>query len=230
MGYRMSIKGRLAASHDTLTQVAGVLDHRKIDYDTEEPDLVISHSDRNMMPGDHRIEKALKELAELLEEPQKVVVWTEFHGEQEILIGDGRVRQEMTSNVWSNEESVPTPEQILTKLRARGLAVRLTKVKGRRGGARQFEFQPSSGGASCRVTVKRRFWDSFDLLAVPEIARVLCDRYGLSAEQLRANLYGSAFGLEVRNPASGGASTDLLFDNLLEVVEEMTHGIRTPIG
>ena len=115
-------------------------------------------------------------------------------------------------------------------LRHRGMSARLTKVKGRRGGARQYEFQPSTGGPSCRVTVKRRFWDSFDLLAVPDVTDKLCKRYSMESDQLRSALHGAAFGMEVRNPARGGDQTDQLYENLLEVIEEITTGIRTTVG
>jgi hypothetical protein len=93
-----------------------------------------------------------------------------------------------------------------------------------------FEIQPGSGGPGCRVTIKRRFWDSYDLLSVPEVYESLCRKYHLKPTALREQLHASKFGVEVRNPALGGASTDMLWENLLEVIEEKTEGVRTNIG
>lgn len=231
MGYRLSIKATISdVSPPTLDDIEAVLQHREIEYQRGKEGVVIDYFDRNMNPGDRRVKKALSELSKLLDPPQSVVVWDEFEGETEVMVGCGRVRAETTENVWSQQDHVPTPDQILTGLRHRGFSARLTKVKGRRGGARQYEFQPSTGGASCRVTVKRRFWDSFDLLAVPEVTQKLCKKYSMDSEQVRAALYGSVFGMEIRNPATGGDNTDQLFENLLDVIEEITSGIRTTVG
>jgi hypothetical protein len=230
MGYRLSVKATIVEESPTLDNIESVLQQREIEYQREKEQVIIDYFDRNMNPGDRRVKKALSELSHLLNPPQSVLLWDEFEGETEVMVGCGRVRAEITENVWSRKDNVPTPEQILTGLRHRGLSARLTKVKGRRGGARQYEFQPSSGGPSCRVTVKRRFWDSYDLLAVPDVTDKLCKRYTLESDQLRSALYGSAFGMEVRNPARGGDNTDQLYENLLDVIEEITTGIRTTVG
>ena len=80
------------------------------------------------------------------------------------------------------------------------------------------------------MTIKRRFWDSYDLLSVPEVYQPLCRKYHMTPRKLRENLKTAKFGAEVRNPALGNASSDMLFDALLDVIEDMTDGIRTEIG
>ena len=93
-----------------------------------------------------------------------------------------------------------------------------------------FEIQPGSGGPGCRVTIKRRFWDSYDLLSVPEVFRPLCRRYHMAPDVLRDTLRNASFGLEIRKPALGSASSDMIYDTLLDIVEDLTDGIRTEIG
>ena len=80
------------------------------------------------------------------------------------------------------------------------------------------------------MTVKRRFWDSYDLLSVPEVFEPLCRKYHMVPLRLREVLKTSKFGIEVRKPALGNASSDLIFDLLLEILEDMTDGIRTNLG
>lgn len=230
MGYRLTVKGTIPTEAGDVQEIQGVLDRRRIDYKAGTGAITIDHFDGNMSPGDHRVEKALKELAGLLEPPATLTLWDEFNGESEISVGCGRVKSEECENVWSQQDAVPTPEEILSSLRGRGLAVRLTKVKGRRGRARQFEFQPLCGGPGCKVTVKRRFWDSYDLLAVPEVSSQLCERYRITPQELREKLYSSTFGMEVRNPAGGNNSTDDLYESLLRVIEDLTFGIKTSVG
>lgn len=230
MGYRASVKGTLSAEGSELDRVQGVLTHRGIDFTADGQAITIDHFDRNMNPGDKRFRKAFDELSKILHESQVLTVWDEFEGEHEVAVGSGRVKKEMGINIWSHNDSPPTPEQILMVLRQRGLAVRLTRVKGRRGGARHFEFQPSTGGPSVRIVVKRRFWDSFDLLSVPNVCEDLCSRYGLSPEELRDKLYSSKFGFEIRNPAMGSEDTDELYEVLLDVLENLSCGIRTTVG
>lgn len=230
MGYRMSVKGNIEGAEATLCAVEEILGKRKIDCERAGSQVIIDYSERNMNPGDHRIEKALSEIAEHLDGLQSIKIWDEFHGETEFVVGSGRVRSECSENIWSQLDSVPTPEEIMTHLRRRGFQIRLTKVKGRRGGARQFEFHPLAGGPGVRVTLKPRFWDSFDLLAVPDVVRKLCDRYRLKEEELRDKLHGSTFGMEVRNPAAGGDTTDELYESVLQVIERLTMGIRTTVG
>src|SRR5207248_63237 len=117
-------------------------------------------------------------------------------------------------------------------LRGRGIAARIAKPQGRKGGRRTrvFEITPGSGGPGCKLTVKRRFWDSYDLLSVPEVYEALCQKYHMSPLQLREKLHAAKYGIEVRNPALGGASADLLYENILAILEECCEGIRTTIG
>ena len=80
------------------------------------------------------------------------------------------------------------------------------------------------------MTIKRRFWDSYDLLSVPDVYQPLCRKYHLKPKALRDTLRTSSYGLEIRNPALGTASSTLIFDSLVDVVEDMIDGIRTSIG
>lgn len=224
------MKGTLKAAETSLDRAEEILLRRELVFQRAGDSVAVEHSDRNMNPGDHRVNKALRELASVFDEPQRLILWDEFRGEHEVVVGKGRVKQEETENIWSSKSDIPSPEEIVILLRDRGVSARLAKVKGRRGGARTYEFQPGAGGACCKVTVKRRFWDSFDLLSVPAVSNELCQRYEMDSERLREKLHASTFGLEVRNPASGGLDTDELYTSLLEVLEDLTEGIRTTVG
>ena len=176
---------------------------------------------------------AFEDLAPYIDQPQALMVYSELLGESEVGFVDGQIRTDDVQNVWSNDGQVPTPEELVDELRRRGIAARVAKVQGSRKSGRRsrvFEIQPGSGGPGCRVTIKRRFWDSYDLLSVPEVYESLCQKYHMSPDRLREELHAAKFGIEVRKPALGGASSDLLFDNLLDILEEKTEGIRTEIG
>ena len=58
----------------------------------------------------------------------------------------------------------------------------------------------------------------------------LCRKYHTTPKRLREKLYSAKFGVEVRNPALGGPSSEMLFDVLLDILEEQTEGIRTELG
>ncbi len=135
--------------------------------------------------------------------------------------------------MWAISGEVPTPDRLVQALRQRGIAARVAWTRGRRKSGRRyrvFELTPGSGGPGCRLTVKRRFWDSYDLLAVPDVYNGLCRKYHLGVGELQSRLRDASFGVEVRSPALGGASADMLYENLLEILEEVTDGIRTELG
>ena len=117
----------------------------------------------------------------------------------------GQVRTDRAEKVWSTAGEIPTPEQIVGALRNRGLAVRIAWTQSSRKSGRRFrafEVQPFSGGPGCTVTVKKRFWDSYDLLAVPDVYEILCRRYHMKPQQLQGMLRNAKFGIEVRSSGS----------------------------
>jgi len=233
VGYRYSAAGNLDIPPRHVDTVCRILGRKSIQYTLDGTTVVIKHTERATTPGHQRPEEPFEEIAPYLEKPQSLTVSSELVGENEIGFADGRVFTDSSEKVWAVEGEAPTPDGLVEALRSRGIAARVTAIKGsRKNGrrSRQFEIQPGSGGPPCKITVRRRFWDSFDLLAIPDVYQPLCRKYHISPEQLRTNLHQAKFGVEVRNPALGGASADLLFDNILEILEEQTEGIRTRLG
>jgi hypothetical protein len=216
-----------------LDRVCSILSSKSITFVREGNTVVIKHDEKAAQPSRQRHEEAFGDLARYIDKPQALTVYSELLGESEVGFIDGVVRTDKVEKVWAHEGEVPTPDQLVEALRQRGIAATTILLRGSRKSGRRyrvFEIVPGSGGPGCKVSVKRRFWDSYDLLSVPEIYKPLCNKYHLSAKVLRERLHETKFGLEVRNPALGGPSTDLLFANLLEVIEELTDGIRTELG
>ncbi|MCA8923255.1 MAG: hypothetical protein KDD82_15675 [Planctomycetes bacterium] len=233
MAYRYTASGVLEIEDRYVVKVSRILSSKDIRHDVNGSTITINHDERAATPARHKAEEAFEDLAPFIDRPQSIFVSSELLGESEIGFVGGRVRTDEVQTVWSTEGSPPTPDELVEALRQRGIAARVSKIQGSRKSGRRtrvFEIQPGSGGPGCKLTIKRRFWDSYDLLAVPEVYETLCRKYHLRPNQLRDALHSSKFGLEVRNPALGGASTDMLFENLLEVIEERTEGIRTNIG
>jgi hypothetical protein len=192
----------------------------------------IDHDERAPTPSAVKAQDAFEDLAPYVDPPQSIKAWSELTGDYEIGFVDGRLKTDEATHVWSTGEQPPTPEELVDELKRRGIAARVFRLKGRKSGRRSrvFEIQPGSGGPGCRVTIKRRFWDSYDLLSVPEVYRPLCRKYHMTAATLRDSLRNAAFGLEVRKPALGNASSAMVFDALVDVIEDLTEGIRTDIG
>jgi hypothetical protein len=233
VAYRYTASGTLEISDRYVDRVCTILNSREITFERHGNTVHINHDERAATPSRHRAEEAFEDLAPYIDKPQALSVYSELLGESEIGFVDGHIRTDEVQNVWSVEGQVPTPEELVEELRARGIAARVSRIQGSRKSGRRtrvFEVQPGSGGPGCRVTIKRRFWDSYDLLSVPEVYEALCRKYHMNAEVLRQRLHASKFGLEVRNPALGGPSTDMLFENLLDIIEEKTEGVRTNIG
>lgn len=233
MAYRYSANGTLTVSGRYVDKVCGILRSKSIRHERNGNTVMIKHDERAATPSRHKAEEAFEDLAPYIDQPQSLVVYSELLGESEVGFVDGRIRLDDVQNVWAADGAVPTPEELVESLRTRGIAARVSKLQGSRKSGRRsrvFEIQPGSGGPGCRLTIKRRFWDSYDLLSVPEVFESLCDKYHMGAEKLRVVLHAAKFGVEVRNPALGGPSTDLIFENLLDVLEEKTQGIRTHIG
>lgn len=233
MAYRYTANGVLEVADRYVNKVCTILTSKDIAYEVQGSVITINHDERAAAPNRHKAEEAFEDLAPYIEKPQSLHVYSELLGESEVGFIDGRVRTDEVETVWSVQGTPPTPDELVEALRARGIAARVSRIQGSRKSGRRtrvFEIQPGSGGPGCRVTIKRRFWDSYDLLSVPEVYESLCRKYHLKPTDLREQLHASKFGVEVRNPALGGASTDMLWDNLLEVIEEQTEGIRTNIG
>jgi hypothetical protein len=172
-------------------------------------------------------------MARYIDTPQALQVWSELNGESEIGFVDGIMREDQVENVWATKGEPPTPEILIDELRRRGISARIAKFRGPSKGGRRtraFEIQPGSGGSGVRLLIKKRFWDSYDLLSVPEVYEALCRKYHLTPTELREKFHSARFGIEVRNPALGSASSDLLYENLLQIIEERVEGIRTTIG
>ena len=162
----------------------------------------------------------------------------EFEDEN-VASGAGKIRDQglfttdQRVHVWTQSEDLPTPDELVAELKSRGLAARVVLKKGsRKSGrrARVFHIHPGSGGPPCQVTIKRRFWDSYDLLSVPEVYEPLCRKYHMKPKQLRHSLQTASFVFEVLKPALGTASSALIFDAIVDVIEDLTDGIRTNIG
>lgn len=233
MAYRYNARGTLVVSERNIAKVVNILENNEIQYKRKGNVIKIEHEERALVPSQRRADEAFKDLAPYVDQPQALNVWSELMGDSEIGFVDGRIRTDEVLNVWSTDERVPTPEEIADELRRRGIAATVARQPGSRKSGRRariFEIQPGSGGPGCKLTVKRRFWDSYDLLSVPEIYQGLCSKYHVNPIELRERLHAAKFGIEVRNPALGGASSDLLFENILEILEERCDGIRTEIG
>lgn len=233
MAYRYTANGVLEVADRYVNKVCTILTSKDIAYEVQGSVITINHDERAAAPNRHKAEEAFEDLAPYIDKPQSLHVYSELLGESEVGFVDGRIRTDDVETVWSVQGTPPSPDELVEALRERGIAARVSRIQGSRKSGRRtrvFEIQPGSGGPGCRVTIKRRFWDSYDLLSVPEVYETLCRKYHLKPVDLREQLHASKFGVEVRNPALGGASTDMLWDNLLDVIEEQTEGIRTNIG
>ncbi|HZU96997.1 MAG TPA: hypothetical protein VFF73_09910 [Planctomycetota bacterium] len=233
MAYRYNARGTLVVSERHIEKVVNILDNNDIQYKRRGNIIKIEHDERAAVPSSRKADECFRDLAPYIDEPQAISIWSELQGESEVGFVDGMVRTDEVENVWAADGDVPTPDEVCEELRRRGIAAAIARPNGaRKSGrrARVFEIQPGSGGPGCKLTVKRRFWDSFDLLSVPEVYQGLCEKYHLSPLNLRERLHGAKFGIEVRNPALGGASSDMLYENILAILEERCDGIRTEIG
>lgn len=233
MAYRYNARGTLTVSKEHLNKVVSILDGNGIHYKRRGNIIKIEHDERAAVPSGRRADECFKDLAPYIDEPQAIQIWSELLGEGEVGFVDGQIRKDEVENVWSTDGEIPTPDFLVDELRKRGLAARIASVKGSRKSGRRtrvFEIQPGSGGPGCRITIKKRFWDSYDLLSVPQVYEAMCEKYHLTPILLRSKLNAAKFGVEVRNPALGGPSSDLIYENLLDIIEERTEGIRTTIG
>ena len=233
MAYRYCASGTLNVKERYLDRVCAILNNQAISFECTETTVTIKHDEKAAAPSRQKPEEAFGELAKYIDTPQALTVYSELLGESEVGFIDGQVRLDKVEKVWCDRGDPPTPEKIVEALRARGIAAHIVARRGsRKSGrrARSFEVQPGSGGLAIKVSLKRRYWDSYDLLSVPKVYQPLCDKYHLTSKKLRTYLTEAKFGVEVHKPALGGVSTDLLFSNLLEVLEELTDGIRTTLG
>lgn len=233
MAYRYTAAGTLELSERHVDTVCGILTSKRIHFQRTGTTVTIKHDERACTPSEIQASDAFDDLAPYVTTPQVLNIWSELTGDTQIGFIDGRVQTDEYIHVWSLEERVPSPDDLVGELKQRGIAARVAQLKnsrksGRR--ARVFEIQPGSGGPGCRVTVKRRFWDSYDLLSVPDVYEPLCRKYHLKPKALRENLRNSTYGLEVRKPALGTASSTLVYDALIDVIEDLIDGIRTQIG
>ncbi len=233
MAYRYNCRGTIVVSDRNLDKVLGILNDNAITYKRKGNVIRIEHDERALVPSQRRADDAFRDMAPYIDEPQAISIWSELMGDSEIGFVGGQLRTDEVENVWSQDGAVPTPDELCEALHRRGLAARVARPQGARKSGRRtriFEILPGSGGPGCRLTVKRRFWDSYDLLSVPEVYEGLCVKYRMSPVQLREKLHAAKFGIEVRNPALGGASSDMLYEALLAILEEQCDGIRTTIG
>ena len=233
MAYRYSATGTLNVPMRHLDTVCRILARKSIQHTVDGTFVSIAHTERATTPGHQRPEEPFEEIAPYLEDRQSLVVSCDLVGDNEIGFENGKVFTDSSEKVWAIDGEAPTPDSLVEALRMRGIAARVTAIKGSRKSGRrtrQFEIQPGSGGPACKVTIRRRFWDSYDLLAIPDVYQPLCRKYHTTPEKLRSDLHSAKFGVEVRNPALGGASAEMLFDNILEILEEQTEGIRTALG
>ena len=233
MAYRYCASGCLQVSARHIDKVCSILSSKEIKYERNGETITIKHDERGTAPTRHRPEEPFEDLAPYIESPQSLTIFSELLGESEVGFVNGRIRTNSVEHVWSTGDNdvAPTPDLLVEKLRQRGIAARVARVQGSRKSGRRsrvFEIQPGSGGPGCKITIKRRFWDSYDLLSVPEVYQGLCRRYHLTPKQLRDGLHAAKFGVEVCNSALGGASADMLFENLLEIIEDVTEGIGRP--
>lgn len=233
VAYRYNARGTLVVSERNIEKVLKILNANGITYTRKGNVVRIEHDERAALPSQRRADEAFRDLAPYIDEPQAISIWSELTGDSDLGFIGGQLRQDEVENVWSTEGAVPTPDEICEKLHRRGLAAKVVKANGSKKSGRRtriFEIQPGSGGPGCKLTVKRRFWDSYDLLSVPQVYEGLCEKYHMRPDQLREKLHAAKFGIEVRNPALGGASSDMLYENLLDIIEECCEGIRTSIG
>ncbi len=233
MAYRYTAAGTLELSERHVNTVCGILTSKRIQFQRTGTTVVIEHDEKACTPSEVQAADAFEDLAPYVTTPQVLNLWSELTGDCEIGFVDGRVQTDEFVHVWSQQEQVPAPDDLVNELKQRGIAARVIQTKGtRKSGrrARVFQIQPGSGGPACRVTIKRRFWDSYDLLSVPDVYQPLCRKYHLKPKALRDTLRGSSYGLEVRKPALGTASSTLVYDSLVDVIEDLIDGIRTKIG
>ncbi len=232
MSLRYTASGRLEIAERNVETVCSILSNKQVTFERQGNAVCIQHDQRAETPAELKAEEAFHHLAPYIDKPQALTVYNELIGEYELGFVDGRVRTDETMHVWSRKPKVPKPDELIAGMRARGVAARVIRNKGRKGGrrARVYHVEPGSGGPGCKVTVKRRFWDSYDLLSVPEVCEPLCKKYRIDVNTLRDSLRDAVFGYEVRKPALGNASSDLVFDTLLDVMEDVIDGIRTDIG
>jgi hypothetical protein len=232
VAYRFTASGILELSDRSADTVCGILEHNRIKYRRDGNSVRIDHDERATTPAAVKAQDAFEDLAPYVDTPQSIQAWSELTGDYEIGFIDGILKTDEATHVWALGETPPTPEELVDELKRRGIAARVFRIKGRKSGRRSrvFEIQPGSGGPGCRVTIKRRFWDSYDLLSVPEVYQPLCRKYHLTSQALRDSLRNAKFGLEVRKPALGNASSAMIYDALVDVIEDLTEGIRTDIG
>ncbi|MGE0707087.1 MAG: hypothetical protein AB7N76_02140 [Planctomycetota bacterium] len=233
MAYRYTACGTLEISARHVETVCRILERKGIGFSREGNQLTIKHEERTPSTTHTRVEAPFEEIAPYIEQPQSLQVTSELLGDNEVGFVNGRIKTDTREKVWAKDGEAPTPDRLVQALKDRGIAAQITKVKGSRKSGRRsrmFEIAPGSGGPACQVTIKRRFWDSYDLLSVPDVYQPLCRKYHISPDKLREDLHAAKFGVEVRNPALGGPSSEMLFDNLLEIIEEQTEGIRTELG
>lgn len=233
MGYRYAANGSLEIEDRHVDTVCRILERRAIKYKRDGSRVTIDHKEKGALVATSRPEELFEELAPYVRKPSSLQVYSELLGECELGFVDGVIRTDHAEKVWTKEGEVPTPDDLVEALRLRGISARVTRIQGSRKSGRRsrvFEIQPGSGGPSCRITIKKRFWDSFDLLSVPEVYESLCRKYHITPQRLREELHSAKFGVEVRNPALGGPSSEMIYENLLEILEEQTEGIRTELG
>ena len=231
MPYRYTATGTIEFAERHVEAACAILRRKAVIHERHGNSVSIEHQEKSLTPSGFKAEEAFESMARYVERPQALHIYNELVGEFDLGFVDGRTRTDESIHVWGTSERVPTPDEIVGELRARGLAaiVKTPKRKGTRR-TRNYEIAPGSGGPHIFVTVKRRFWDTFSLLSVPEVFEPLCRKYHLSPDDLRARLRGATFGIEVRKPALRNASSDLLYDSTLEVIEDLTDGIRTELG
>ena len=234
MTYRYAAIGTLEVPAAHLDKVCTILTSKSIHFEREGGTTIrIEHEERTSLPGAHQPTETFAELAPYIERPQAICVTSDLLGERQVGFVHGAVCTDSSEKVWSTDGEAPTPDVLLDALRDRGIAAKVQKLAGKRKSGRRprvFEILPNSGGAGCRITIKKRFLDGFDLLAVPEVYESLCRKYHVTPDKLREELHSAKFGVEVRSPALGGPSTAMIYDNLLEILEEHTDGIRTELG
>lgn len=231
MPYRYTATGTIEFAERHVEAACAILRRKAVSHERNGNSVSIEHQEKSLTPSGFKAEEAFESLARYVERPQALRVYNELVGEFDLGFVDGRLRTDESFHVWGAGDRVPTPDEIVGELRSRGLAamVKTPKRKGSRR-TRNYEIVPGSGGPQIHITVKRRFWDTFSLLSVPEVYEPLCRKYHLSPDDLRERLRNATFGIEVRKPALRNASSDLLYDATLEVIEDLTDGIRTELG
>lgn len=233
MAYRYTATGTLQLLERHVDAVCGILSSNRIGFQRNQTTVTIDHEDRAATQAGPNATAAFESLAPFVTTPQSLSTWSELTGDCEVGFVDGRLTTEERVHIWTQIEELPTPDDLVAELKARGLAARVVLKKGSRKSGRRariFHIHPGSGGPPCQITIKRRFWDSYDLLSVPDVYEPLCRKYHLKPKKLRQALKGASFGFEVLKPALGTASSALIFDAIVDVIEDLTDGIRTEIG